>query len=168
MIKKFIPIALMFSFVILNNAANTAPKKAPGFALVNNKGKFVFKSRIKGNLIISFWASYCSPCLREMPVLINFEDKYKKSKNLTLVLINVDNSKGASARLKAEKALQDIGLKHDFLIDQYHVAFKKYNPGKNVPATFLINKKGFIVFKETGAHKNTLPKLEKAILKLRK
>lgn len=166
--KKIITVALVFSFIILYSNINSAPKKAPGFALINNKGKFAYKSKMKGNLIISFWASYCRPCLKEMPVLIDFEKKYKKSKSLKLVLINVDDNKGKSAQEKAEKALKGIGMKHGFLLDQYHVALKSYNPKRSVPATYLVNKKGMIVFKEIGARKDTLTRLEKAILKLRK
>ncbi len=157
---------ILFYFLISVTATNAAPK-APGFALVNNRGSYVLRSKLKGNLIISFWASYCKPCKKEMPVMVNIEKKYGKLKDLKLIFINVDTNKGKPAKEKADAMLKEIGIKHDYLMDPYQRTVIKYNPEIKVPATFLINKKGYIVFKELGYHKDTMKKLEKAIKKLK-
>jgi hypothetical protein len=60
-----------------------------------------------------------------------------------------------------------LGIEHDYLLDSFQQTILKYNPGKSVPATFLVNKQGVIVFSEVGAHPDTLERLEKAIEKLR-
>ncbi len=156
-------LILLFAFPLIAN------RKAPGFALWSNKGKMVFKSRLKGNLLISFWSSTCLPCKKEMPYLIKLEKKYKSLKNLRLVLINTDiNDNSGSAKTKARKTMRELGLNHGFLLDIYQMALAKYNPKKTVPSLFLVNKYGRIIFQEIGAHKNTLVKLENAIRRLRK
>jgi cytochrome c biogenesis protein CcmG/thiol:disulfide interchange protein DsbE len=144
-----------------------AVKKAPGFALMSSSGEYVFKSKLTGNLIISFWASYCIPCKKEMPILVELEKKYGKMKNLKLVFINIDDNTNGSARDKADKMLKDLGIDHEYLLDSFQLTIIKYNPGKSVPATYLINHQGDIVFFEVGAYPDTLERLEKAINQLR-
>ena len=144
-----------------------AARKAPGFALMDNRGQFVYKSRLKGNLLISFWASFCAPCKKEMPHLVELEKKYGKIKNMSLILINVDkNDSSGSAKQKADETLKEIGVSHVYLMDLYHMALQNYNPKKTVPATFLVNRHGYIIFAERGNKKNTLTRLERAIKKL--
>jgi thiol-disulfide isomerase/thioredoxin len=43
----------------------------------------------KGPLIINFWATYCIPCLEEMPYFHEMAKKYK-SKGLSLLLVSLD------------------------------------------------------------------------------
>lgn len=155
-------------FAILQPSAFTAPRQAPGFALNNNRGTMVYRSSYKGNLILSFFASHCRPCKKELPVIIDLVRKYAGEKNLQLVLIatDADDSSG-SAREKAGSFLKGIGVERDFLLDIYQVVIEKYNPRKSVPALFLVNRAGFIMFEELGARDDTVVRLENAIRSLR-
>ena len=99
--------------------------------------------------------------------MVELEKMYKKNKDIKLFLINVDDNKGSSAKSKAESMLKELGIIHDYLLDPYQHTIIKYNPEKSVPATFLVNKRGFLIFKEIGYHKNTMQKLKRAIEKLR-
>jgi len=160
----------IFFFVILffySNQLESSFKKAPSFVLLNNHNKYVYKSKLDGNLLISFWASYCLPCLQEIPKLIALEKKYGKSKKLKLVLINVDvNDQEGRALDKAKKSLKDKDIQHDFLLDIYHKTLERYTSSKKVPATFLVNQKGYIIFNETGVTQKNLSRLEKKIKRL--
>ncbi|MBP7738754.1 MAG: TlpA family protein disulfide reductase [Spirochaetes bacterium] len=145
-----------------------APGQAPGFALPDNRGAMVFRSSFRGNLLISFFASYCRPCARELPMLIELEKKYKKRKNISLVLIAVDaNDSGGTAKEKAGRFLRNAGIDHDYLIDMYQVVIAKYNPKKELPAAFLVDAAGHIVFSAVGAGEDTVLRLEKAIQSLK-
>jgi len=166
-IMKKSVIVLVIGLVISGTGIMSAGTQAPGFALVDNNGKFIYKSRLQGNLIISFWASYCKPCRNEMPHLVEIENKYGKSKDLHLILINIDRNDGSGlAKDKANKMLAEIGINHDYLLDMYQKNVVKYTPEMKVPSTFLVNKKGDIVFQTIGFHEKTLENLEKAIQKL--
>ncbi len=145
----------------------SAKRKAPGFALLNNNNVMVYKSHLKGNLIITFWASWCLPCKKELPELVNLEKKYAKTKNIKLILITIDDKKNGNPILKANISLRTIGITHDFLLDMYKITLSKYlncNNSCSVPATFLVNKAGYIIFKSTGL--DTVTKLEKMIKQL--
>ncbi|MBN2158364.1 MAG: TlpA family protein disulfide reductase [Spirochaetes bacterium] len=157
-------ILLLLSLV----PAHTAYRKAPNFALAASSGRMVFKSSIKGNILISFFASYCRPCKRELPDVVGLGKKYRREKNLTLLLISADiNDSSGSAKKKASDFLKKIGISEEFILDIYHVALEKYNSSKVLPATFLVNSDGYIVFSEVGAHEDTIARLEKAITGLR-
>jgi cytochrome c biogenesis protein CcmG, thiol:disulfide interchange protein DsbE len=148
--------------------AHAAPAQAPQFALANSRGEMVFKSSMKGNIIVSFFASYCHPCKKELPLVVELWKKYEKGKNLSLVIISADvNDDEGSANEKSAAFLKKIGITGDFLLDMYHVVIEKYNPKKTLPATFLINRAGYIVFSELGVKEDTMARLEKAIAGLR-
>lgn len=145
-----------------------AYRKAPSFALPDNTGATVFLSSMKHNLVISFWASYCRPCKTEMPRLIELEKKYAGRKNLKLLLVNIDINDGSGeAKDKARRFLRSAGVEHGFLLDFYHTAVARYNPQKRIPATFLVNRQGFIVFEEIGYKSGTIEALEKVIEQIR-
>ena len=85
------------------------------------------------------------------------------------MLIATDlNDQDGDSKDKAGKFLKKIGVKHDFLLDIYQIVISKYNPKKNVPATFLVNFyiAGQIVFSETGIKNDTIVRLEQAIISL--
>lgn len=158
-----------FTIMALGFMAGTGrAQMAPGFALQDNSGAMVYRSSFKGNLIVSFFASYCKPCKKEMPQIIELEKKYAKDRDITLVFIAVDGSdKDGDARDKAAKFMAEIGVSRSYLVDLYQLVIEKYNPKKVVPATFLVNRAGLIVFQEIGFHEETVARLEKAIQGLR-
>jgi len=143
-------------------------QQAPPFALVNSSGSMVYKKELKGNLVISFFASYCQPCKKELPALVDVVERYEKEKNISLVLITADiNDQSGEALDKARKFLKDIGIEREFLLDIYHTAISKYSPKKIVPATFLVNRQGYFIFREIGARDDTVSRLEKYIQSLK-
>lgn len=164
--KLYLIIALLV--VAAGVSARSAPRPAPGFALQNNRGDMVFKSSLKGNLLISFFASYCRPCAKELPLLAALEKKYGAQKSMSIVLISADvNDTDGDAKQKADRFLRKAGIERDYLLDMYHVVIEKYNPKKMLPAVFLVNRAGYIVFSEIGAREDTLQRLEEAIRNLR-
>jgi len=174
--KKSIILSGLLFFLLLIPEIFSASNRAPYINLYNNRNKRIklfskykrIPNKKRKNYIISFWASYCAPCKKEMPVLIKFEKKYSKTKNLKLILINTDNNGTThTAKDKADEALKKIDIKHEYLLDIYQIVLKSYNPKKSVPATFLINKNGIIKFRMIGFHKDTLTLLEDAIKNIR-
>lgn len=46
-------------------------------------------AKTKRPLVINFWATYCRPCIEEMPYFLNLENEYKKD-SLQLLLVSLD------------------------------------------------------------------------------
>ncbi|MCA5003640.1 AhpC/TSA family protein [Sphingobacterium sp. WQ 366] len=65
----------------------------PDFSLPNHEGKEVKWNEFKGKyVLIDFWASWCGPCLREMPNIVKLYEECK-DKNFEIIGITVDDNK---------------------------------------------------------------------------
>ena len=158
-------ICLAVVIVAGSTWAKSGVKHAPKFAIFDLQDKLVTMTNLtkENNLVISFWASYCVPCKRELPQLVELEKKYAETKKIKLVLINIDKE----GKVKAQPVLDSLGVKSLCLADMYQVNAKKYIPDLKIPAVFIVNKKNEIVFEATGEGEENIKNLEKAIQKLK-
>lgn len=68
-------------------------KPAPDFTLLDTNGKAVKLSQFKGYyVLLDFWASWCQPCLQQVPALKAFYSR-NKEKNLHVIGISLDENK---------------------------------------------------------------------------
>ncbi len=162
--KKILIVIMFFILIAINFNLISATKKAPGIALYNLSDKLITLSSInkESNVIISFWASYCKPCRKEMPQLVELEKKYANKNRIKLLFVNIDNE----GKEKAQPVLDELNITNECLIDRYQVNAKKYIPGLKIPAIFIVNQNGNIVFEAVGESEETIANLEKAIQKL--
>jgi len=88
------------------NAANFVEGvEAPDFEQADANGKMVKLSDFRGKyVLIDFWASWCVPCRKENPNVVNAYEKFK-SKNFEIIGVSLDNNKENWL-----KAIQDDGL----------------------------------------------------------
>ena len=126
------------------NTNSLIGKKIPDINLEYfNENKFYKEEDLRKNnfTLINFWASWCSPCKKEHPLLI----KLSKEKNLKLLGVNFKDKKK-----QAENFLNDLGNPYDFLT--------KDAQGKNsvnfgiygIPESILVNKDLIILKKFVG------------------
>jgi len=161
----FILICLVAISFTGNSYSKPGVKQAPKFAIFDLQDKLVTMTTLtkSNNLIISFWASYCVPCKREIPQLVELEKKYSEQKKVKLVLINIDKE----GKDKAKPVLDSLDVTNLCLVDMYQLNAKKYIPNLKIPAVFVINKKNEIVFEAIGEGEKNLKNLEKAIQQLK-
>lgn len=76
------------SLLLVLSLISSETKKAPNFVLENvMTNKMVEFYKLKGKVyIIDFWATWCPPCRRQIPILIELHEKYK---NQGLVVIGI-------------------------------------------------------------------------------
>lgn len=71
---------------------NNSMLVAPNFELINVNGKVVNLADLKGKVIyVDFWATWCVPCLANMPYSKKLAEKFKGNKNLVFLYINIDD-----------------------------------------------------------------------------
>jgi thiol-disulfide isomerase/thioredoxin len=96
-------MALSLSLMLISAAALPAAldslrtgAPAPAFALQSNSGKAVNLADLKGQIVlVNFWASWCGPCRKEMPILEQLNRQYR-TKGVTLVGVNVEPDTAAA------------------------------------------------------------------------
>jgi len=117
----------------------------PNYLGKDNTGKEVTLDAYKGKVvIISFWASWCSPCLKELPVLENIQNKGGTDK-IKVVAINFKESKDQYRRIKRKLSSLNLTLTHDRrgkIGESYGV--------EAIPNLFIIGKDGKLVFHNVG------------------
>ena len=141
MIKKLFFIPLLFiSFLISQNVS-------PNLKLTKLNGRTVTLSEYlkKGPVLINFWATWCSPCKKEMVYLDKFERKYK-DEGLSILSISVDSQKSLSHVRSYIRANDYI---YDVFLDPNRQVFKKLN-GNLMPTNVLLDTDGKVLWRHYG------------------
>lgn len=102
-------------------------------------------SQFKGKVVfLNFWATWCPPCIAEMPSIQNLHDSLK-NEEIAFLLISREN----------EKTIRDFLAKKQFNIPVYLHGDDLPNVFKSrgIPATFILDRDGVVVFKHIGSAK---------------
>ncbi len=119
-------------------------KKAPGFTFKNKDGKKISLKDFQGKyVLIDIWATWCTPCLKEVPHLKKLEEKYQ-DKNITFIGISVDNKTEYDLwkQMLKDKELDGIQL---FADKAFESDFVSDFGVTSIPRFILISPEGKIV-----------------------
>ena len=151
----FVIIMFMFS-----NSSLAQEKKAPDFSLKSVDGKTVKLSDYKNKVVlIDFWATWCPPCRKGIPDLIELQKEFKKDFVVLGISVDTDTKGDVPGFIK------DYGINYPVVYGDNSTA-KLFGGVSGIPTSFLIDKKGNIVDKHVGlVPKETLAAGIKNLLK---
>jgi len=139
-----------------NLGATLANETVPDFEYLNPEGKTISLKSLRGKYVyIDVWATWCAPCIAEIPSLKKLEDKYGK-KNIAFVSISVDVATEKNTWLKfvQENDLHGIQVMAD---QDFKSAFIQKFAINNIPRFLLIGPDGKII--DNNAKRPSDPKL---------
>ncbi len=164
--KKIILILILsFSFFSFAQEELSQGKAAPNFKLESLDGGYVELSQVtgKGPVLLSFWATWCKPCMEEMSELNKIYEELK-DKGFTLLAISTDNEKTIA---KVKPLVKSKGFNFTVLLDKNSDVARKYY-AQQIPFSVLIDKDGKIISSHMGYMKGDEKKLRDKILSLLK
>lgn len=118
------------------------PKPAPDFTLPDTSGTAVSLSSFRGKyVLLDFWASWCGPCRRENPNVVQAYNQFK-DKNFTILGVSLDKNKEAWL-----KAIKDDKLTWNHVSDlqEWNSAAAALYHVNGIPYNFLIDPQGNII-----------------------
>lgn len=114
-------------------------ERAPDFSLRDTEGNQVRLSDFRGKVVlINFWASWCSPCLAELPALQRLQAKLK-GKEFVILGVGVDDTEEALAQYK-----KSYGLTYTTVIDTTSDVKRSYKVS-GVPESFFVDREGAFI-----------------------
>jgi thiol-disulfide isomerase/thioredoxin len=129
-----------------NFSPQTPPRAALNYPFFDAQDTEHTIADYKGlGVVLNFWATWCSPCIREMPDLIHLK-KLLKEDNITVLAVSVDRG-GATKILRFFKNQGLKGL--DILVDKKSKLARKSGV-RGLPVTILIDAKGLERGRVTG------------------
>jgi thiol-disulfide isomerase/thioredoxin len=150
--KQFIPsrcMVLLLSavlYVLLPVYTASASKSMPSFSLPDVvTGNMVDSNTFDGKtLLVTFFATWCPPCMQEIPDLISLQNEYEE-KGFSVVALSVDQ--GGVGVVK--KLVEKRSINYPVLLANGATA-RDFGGVVGIPTSFLINSKGHVVKKYPG------------------
>lgn len=143
-------------------AATTA--RLPDFTLPTLDGdRFSLSDHVgRDVIVISFWATWCAPCLNELPHLSELYEK-AKDQGLMVVAVSMDEP---NTQAEVAPMARRLGLEMPVVIDAEQRAVRLYNKGRDAPMTVVIDRSGRIVKAQAGFNPGDEVRLEEQVMAL--
>ncbi|MES2588878.1 MAG: TlpA disulfide reductase family protein [Bacteroidota bacterium] len=139
-------------------------KKLPSVKLKDMEGNDVNTAELglKGPIVISFWATWCAPCKRELNTIHELYADWQAETGVTVVAVSIDDEK-----TKNSVPVYVNGKAWEYLVlMDSNSDFKRAMGVNNVPHTFLIDWEGNIVYSHNSYSPGDEELLHQEILKL--
>lgn len=122
---------------------NILPKPFPIEAVPFNdvNGNKVDFSQYRGQVVmINMWATWCPPCVRELPALDRFADKFD-SKEFAVLPVSIDQH----GKEQVQPFLQELGMPNFVTYYDKTQQLGQVFPLDTIPATFILNRQGELI-----------------------
>jgi thiol-disulfide isomerase/thioredoxin len=130
------------------------PLPAPAISFVDLTGNTVNLSEFTGKIVlVNLWATWCEPCLREMPSLERMQ--LRLGDKITVIAVSEDRGGGKTV----EPFVDKLGLKSIKTYLDPKSAAERALKVKGLPTTFLIDREGRVLGRVEGAAEWDSPEL---------
>lgn len=148
---------LMTLVLVIGSNTTAIAQQAPNFSLAGDSGEINLTQYRNKIVYVDFWASWCKPCRESFSFMNEMQKKYA-DKGLQIIAINLDDQRSAA----------------DGFLKKYPAQFKvAYDPQgttpasygvKVMPTSYLLDRRGNIIFTHKGFKQNQTEELEQHIV----
>ncbi len=143
--KKLALVALILSGVIGSYSFSGESKEVPSVQIEDLNGKKSdFKEVIKPGkfYVVSFWATWCVPCKKELSNMVDLAPKWKENFNTEIIAVSTDDSRATS---KVKSYVSGEGWPYTVILDKNQDLMRALGI-QSIPFTMIIDDKGKIVY----------------------
>ena len=137
---------------IMNPSTGEFEDKEPAFYdfnLVDYEGETYDFSKNRGKVVfMNLWATWCPPCIAEMPGIQKLYNEFENDPNVSFVMVSLDDDFE-----KAKKFVDRKGFTFPVFAPDRQKGFPSLYRSGTIPTTFVLSKDGKIVEKKVGMAK---------------
>ncbi len=162
---KNILIFILLVSCALGFTAPDSSKKLPDITITDLQGKpvsIVEYAKKSPLTIMSFWATWCAPCKRELDAVAELYPDWMDAYNVNLVAITIDN---ARALTQVKPLVEEKGWEFDILVDTQQELQQGLN-FQAIPQTFVVDAEGNVLYQHEGYTPGDEYELEKILKEL--
>lgn len=146
----FIALAFFSASVIqAQDTASASVSTAPNTSVKDMDGKSVTLYTYLDSAdytIISFWATWCGPCIKELQAINELYEDWKKKYNVQLIAVSVDDARTSK---KVKPKVLGFGWEYIVLLDENSDLARAMNM-TNPPLLYIVDKKGNVKYSHQG------------------
>lgn len=168
---KKISVLLLINLLIICSVFSqqnvSKSKKIPSVTVKTIDGKTFNTSTISNNgkpIILSFFALWCKPCMKELSTIAEVYDDWQKETGVKLIAVSIDDARSSSRVLPT---INGNNWQYEVLLD-VNSDFKRAMNVNMIPHTFLIDGNGEIVWQHTSFSEGSELELINLVRKLAK
>jgi thiol-disulfide isomerase/thioredoxin len=143
----------------------SAQKTVPSVTVKTLDGQVVnlkdYAAKSGKTLVIDFWATWCSPCKKELDTVSDYYEDWQKKYNVEILAITIDNQR---ALPKVPGIVESKGWEYTIFAGNEEDMRNAFN-FQTIPQTVVADKNGNIVFEHSGYVPGDEEELEKAVAK---
>jgi len=153
---------LLAIFCIIASAVAAQTQVIPSVSVKDLDGNTLdFKTVCDTNelTVISFWATWCTPCIKELEAINEHYADWRTKYKMKLVAVSIDDARNSK---KVKPKVLGFGWEYQVLLDENSDVARAMNVN-NPPVTFIVNKKGEILWSHQGYTPGAEEELEKKL-----
>ena len=145
-VKKIVLVVGIFALLMFLAFQFNKRMFAPDVTFVTIAGKNINMANLKGKVVlVNFWATTCSTCVREMPGLVNTYNAYK-GKDFEMIAVAMDYDPPAQVLNFATHKALPFPVMHD----GFNEIAKTFRHKGITPTTYIFDKSGYRLFYKVG------------------